>query len=155
MRFVPTAVVAVLQTAAVVLGNRFGVAVHWPGRPPNVYTPLALAAATLLLLGLFGSVIRAALDLRPRAPWACAAAVSLMAWAVVAEPFLPGPAGNKVTLAVATVGAAVATSLQLARHGHYLSAAGLVLFDFIGVAMLSSNLNVRDGGAGFLGWWTT
>jgi hypothetical protein len=50
-------IIEVVQAAAVILGGLWGRAMHYPGRPPTVYTALAVVAVLLMASGLVQSLV--------------------------------------------------------------------------------------------------
>jgi hypothetical protein len=150
----PLLVTFCLQAGSVVLGHFGGLMVHYPGRPPSVYTALAGLAALLMLGGVLASLAgRPTGNVRHRTGVAVVVllySVGVALW----DPFL-----NVHQLAEVVVGALLLLPLLLAigylvRGEAWLTVAGVTLFVFTSSAMIASNANVIDAGSGFFGWWT-
>jgi hypothetical protein len=144
-----------VQATVVILGGLWGLAVHYPGRPPTAYTVLAVAAVLLVLVGSVAS-------LRGRragaAGYPAAAGFGCLLYAVgvmLFEPFLlVGDLWAVAGAALVLVPLLLAFS-YLCRCGAWVSAAGVALFVFASAAMFAGNAGVSDAGSGFFGYWVS
>jgi hypothetical protein len=142
-----------LQAGTVLLGYLFGVAVHYVGRPPSIYTACALLAGLWMLIGVGvsaashparGSRLRAAVRV---------GALVYASGVVRFEPFLHVHSHGEFLLAVLVLIPPLLAIAGLVRDRAWMSVAGVALFVFTCSAMLASNANVIDAGSGFWRWW--
>lgn len=148
-------IAAGLQIGSVVLGHNWGVMIHYPGRPPSIYTACAKSAGLLMLGGIVASMLIRPQKTVKHRTGVCAAALVYSVGVVWCEPFLHvHQLSEMVVAALVQVPLLLAIGL-LVRRQAWLSVAGVTLFVFTGCAMIASNANVCDAGSGFFSWWTT
>jgi hypothetical protein len=146
-------ITAALQLGAVVLGHFWGVAVHYPGRPPSAYTAGAQLAGLLMLGGAFGSLVSRPVKWAKYRTSVCIAALLYSLGVVLCEPFLDVHQPREIVVAVLVLVPLLMTVGYLVRGQAWASVAGVMLFVFTSSAMIASNANVSDAGSGFFSWW--
>jgi hypothetical protein len=141
-----------LQVAPVLLGYLFGNWVGYPGRPPTVYSWMALVALLLQAAGLLCPVPIRAAGKRGWARWV----VPCYAIAVVlGEPFMWLRDASDLAIAAALLLPLLLVVWPLVRSRAWVQAAGVALLVFTSVAMMTSNASIRDAGSGFLAYWVS
>jgi hypothetical protein len=144
-----------VQAVAVVAGGLWGRAIHNPGRPPTVYTALAVIAVLLMLTGL----VRSLTGIRHEELGVPAAVdVSCLAYSVAVvlfEPFLDVHGLAAVVGAALVLVPLLLALAYLAWRRAWVSAAGVALFVFVSAAMLASNAGLSDAGSGFFSYWVS
>ena len=141
-----------LQAGAVVLGFHFGAWIHYPGRPPNIYTVLALLGWFLMLAGAGQSVWNRHVEGARHRIVVTLAVVVYAGCTMLFEPFLEvGPRDLLIAVLVLVPFLLAIGDLVWARE--LLPLAGVTLFLFTSCAMLSSNARIYDAGSGFFGCW--
>lgn len=151
----PRLVIAAIQANAVILGGLLGRALHYPGRPPTLYTALAVFAVLLLLAGFVGSLIDPQAD-KSRHPAAAGGGCLAYAFGVMlVEPFLFVHGLAAVSLAALVLVPLLLALSYLARCQAWVSVAGVTLFVFASSAMLAGNAGLSHSGSGFFAWWTS
>jgi len=144
---------AALQLGAVILGHYWGLYIHYPGRAPTIYTTIAGAALFLLLLGWWVSLsdepgIQFDSDF-----WVRGGSFGYALLTIGIEPFVWVHDLNRVLFATLWLVPLLLAIGHLVRAREWVSVAGLELFVFTSVAMLTSNVNVSDAGSGFFAFW--
>jgi hypothetical protein len=148
-------IVAAVQAATVILGGLWGRTMHYPGRPPTVYTALAVVAVLLMASGLLRSLVglrRQESCIVPAVGGSCLAYCVAL---VLLEPFLEGRELAAVIQAALMLVLLLLAFSYLARRGVWASAAGVALFVFASAAMLAGNAGVSDAGSGFFTYWVS
>jgi hypothetical protein len=144
-----------LQAGSVALGYLWGVATHYPGRPPSVYTAGALAAVFLMVAGALGSFLFQPPAGAEGRSWGCFGALAYCLAVMLFEPFLWAHQLAEVLVACAVLLPLLLAVGYLARVRAWPSAVGASLFVLTSSAMTVSNASVSDAGSGFFGWWTS
>src|SRR5262249_32203445 len=104
-------------------------------------------------VGFFVSVGRALRGSKEAFPVMCGGAAGYAIGVIWLEPFLFLQEDYQIAAALVALMPLITAGVHLPRRGEWLTVVGLPLFVFVGVAMLSSNVGVRDGGSGFQRWW--
>jgi hypothetical protein len=144
---------ATLQLGAVLLGHLWGLHVGYPGRPPTILTTTAGVALFLLLLGWWASLGDTPGARTDSGSWVCAGSFGYALLTVGFEPFFLVHHLSQVLFAAAWLVPFLLAIGHLVREQEWISVAGLELFVFTSVAMLTSNTGISDAGSGFFAWW--
>jgi len=81
-------IAAGLQVGAVLIGYFWGVAVHYPGRPPSPYTFCTELAGLLMLGGIFASLVGYPVENAKHRASVCVTSLLYSVGIVLCEPFL-------------------------------------------------------------------
>jgi len=146
-------IAAGLQVGAVLIGYFWGVAVHYPGRPPSTYTFCAQLAGLLMLGGVFASLVGYPVEKARYRTSVCVASLLYSVGIVFCEPFLHVQQFSEIVVAALVLVPLLLALGYLVRGEAWLSLAGVTLVVFTSSAMIASNANVSDGGSGFFSWW--
>ena len=141
-----------LQAGSALLGHCLGMLVHYPGRPPSIYTVLGLIAWSLMLVGAGITMFRRDSPEARRCRAVTVATAAYAAAVILWEPFLEPSQNNLCVPVVALVPLLFAIGELRSAHA-WASLAGVTLFIFTCTAMLSSNARVCDAGSGFFAAW--
>jgi hypothetical protein len=153
MRERPRLIAALLQVGTVALGWLYGIVVHYPGTPPNLYTGLAVIAGLIMAFGLAESLLRSSVEKTKHVSKVAGGCIVYSAFVVLSEPFeWVRDVGSIIVAVIAFAPLLLAVAYLVRRHA-WVSAAGTSLFIFTCSAMFSSNVHVSDAGSGFIGYW--
>jgi hypothetical protein len=142
-----------LAAVAVVSGHYWGLYGHYPGRPPTVYTYIALIACGLMFLDLVSLMdpLQGGIPFRVKASMLGSSAYA--ASVVVCEPFLLVHHAEAIVNATLVLLPMVLAIIYLVRLQVWVSAGAMSLFVLACSAMLASNFSARDSGSGFFSYW--
>jgi hypothetical protein len=143
-----------LAAGALVAGHFWGVATHYPGRPPSEYTTFAYFAGAWMFVGIPVSMLAPPRQSAEPRTKACIATMGYSIGVVAFEPFLVHN-GSDIVVAYVVLLPLLWAIVYLVRVHGWFSAVGITLFVLTCSAMITSNANVRDAGSGFFSWWTS
>lgn len=142
-----------VPACTVVLGIGWGWYVHFPGRPPTIYTHTALLSLALLAVRLCRTPYRGVIATNQRDAWVCGVLAVCIVGVMLLDPFLM--LGNPLEMAMAALVLNVFILIDafMVYEGDIMGACAASLFLATCIAMITSNLTTSDSGSGFLTSW--
>jgi hypothetical protein len=132
MRGTRTAIAAALAIGTLLWGWCAGIQIHYPGRPPTIYTTLACFAVVILIVGALVSVALNRMGRIASHPWVCCGLVPYAVVTIYFEPFLSVHELGEIAMALGFLGPGVLVIFLLVHREEWVSLLGALLFLFVG-----------------------